>query len=39
MSAKKYHATPTGQVRECKATKRACRYGPALHGNTKDEVK
>ena len=39
MSAKKYHATPTGQIRECKATKRACRYGPALHGNTKDEVK
>jgi hypothetical protein len=39
MSAKKYHATPTGQVRECKATKRSCRYGPALHGNTKDEVK
>ena len=39
MSAKKYHATPTGQVRECKATKRACRYGPALHGSTRDEVK
>lgn len=39
MSAKKHHATPTGQIRECKATKRACRYGPALHGNTKDEVK
>lgn len=39
MSAKKYHATPTGQVRECRAVKRACHYGPALHGNTKDEVK
>ena len=39
MSAKKYHATPTGQVRECTATKRPCRYGSALHGNTRDEVK
>ena len=36
--AKKYHATPTGQVRECKATKRKCPRSPLVHGSTKEEV-
>jgi hypothetical protein len=34
----RYHATPTGQVRECHATKRRCPRNPLLHGDTKEEV-
>ena len=33
----RYHATPTGQVRECHATKRRCPRNPLLHGDTKEE--
>lgn len=34
----KFHVTPTGQVRPCKAEKKPCKYGADLHGGTKAEA-